>query len=247
MRTTSLSVFASLLLSLAGCAAATPAAPAPSTGAGGPSTPPTTAAEHAARANALAERGDQDDAIKEFEQAIALEPGNPTLHFTLAVWMDRWHVRGAVPHLDAALPLVQNDYPMTVAIGHEYRLAGEFGSCVTTFDTAIKSQDSGEARTERALCKLGLKDEAGALADLKAAVATEPTYPQGHFFLAGRLASAKHYKDAAAEYQAYLQLAPQGSLSDQAGERLRAAQDAASHEDTAVAVKGKPKSAASSR
>jgi tetratricopeptide (TPR) repeat protein len=156
VRTTSLYVFASLLLSLAGCAAARPASdPSPSTGAGGPSTQPTTAAEHAARANALAERGDQDDAIKEFEQAIALEPGNPTLHFTLAVWMDRWHMRGAVPHLDAALPLVQNDYPMTVAIGHEYRIAGEFGSCVTTFDTAIKSQDSGEARTERALCSWG--------------------------------------------------------------------------------------------
>jgi tetratricopeptide (TPR) repeat protein len=136
---------------------------------------------------------------------------------------------------------------MLVSIGFEYRMAGEFDSCVKLFDRLIATKDGGEVRTDRALCKLGLKDEAGALVDLKAAVTTEPTYPQGHFFLAGRLASAKHYKDAAAEYQAYLQLAPQGSLSDQAGERLRAAQDAAAHEDTAVAVKGKPKGAVSSR
>ena len=151
MRTIHLSVFA-LLLPLAGCSTTrspdgAPAANAPP--------PPATASQHAARANALAERGDQDDAIKEYEQAIALEPGNPAPHFALAVWLDRWHQRGAAPHLDAALALVHDDYPMTVAIGHEYRIAGEFGSCVSTFDTAIKSQDSGEARTERALCSWG--------------------------------------------------------------------------------------------
>ncbi len=188
---------------------------------------PGSAALHGAMGAALATQGDKDAAIAQFEQAIALAPADPALYYAAAVWLNRWHVRGAAPHLDAALPLVHDNYPLLVSIGHEYRLAGEFDACIKTFDAAIKTRDGGEVRTERALCKLGLKDEAGALANLQSAVETEPSYAQGHFFLAGRLASKKHYKDAAGEYASYLQLAPNGSLADQANERLKAAQDAA--------------------
>jgi tetratricopeptide (TPR) repeat protein len=204
---------------------------------------PGSAVLHAAMGLALATRGEQDGAIKQFEQAIQIAPGDPMLHYTFAVWLNKWHVRGAAPHLDAALPAIKNDFPMVVSIGHEYRMAGDFDSCVKTFDTAIKTRDGGEVRTERALCKLGLKDEAGALADLKSAVATEAGYPQAHFFLAGRLASTKHFREAATEYAAYVQLAPNGSLADQANERLKAAQDAADHDkpDKGAAATSKKK------
>ena len=89
-------------------------------------------------------------------------------------------------------------------------------------------KDGGEVRTDRALCKLGLKDEKGAFDDLQAAVAKEPSYPTAHYYLAGRLAGAgKRYKEAAEEYAKYLQLAPTGSLAKAATERLKLAQDAA--------------------
>jgi Flp pilus assembly protein TadD len=198
---------------------------------------PGSAVLHAAIGNALATRGDQDEAMKRFEHAIELDTHNAMLHYTFAVWLNKWHTRGAAAHLDAAAALVQNDYPMTVSIGHEYRLAGEFPSCVKTFDAAISTKARGEALTERALCKLGLKDESGALADLQSAVSVEPTYPQAHFFLAGRLAIAKRFKDAASEYQTYLQLAPNGSLAEQASERLKMAEDAAAHEKAPVVKK----------
>ena len=55
----------------------------------------------------------------------------------------------------------------------------------------------------------------------------EPTYAPGHYYLGGRLASTKHYKEAAAEYAKYLELAPTGSLAKPAAERLKLAQDAA--------------------
>lgn len=182
---------------------------------------------HAALAIALATRGDQDPAIQEFDQALKLKPDDAMLQYTLASFLNQWHVKGAAPHLDAALGLVKDDYPMIISIGHEYRMAGEFDGCARAFDRAIAMKDGGEARTERALCKLGQKDEPGALADLKAAVSTEPTYAPGHYYLAGRLASTKHYKEAAAEYQKYLDLAPQGSLAKAAADRLKMAQDAA--------------------
>jgi tetratricopeptide (TPR) repeat protein len=176
---------------------------------------------------ALATRGDQENATRELEEAVRIQPSEPMFHLTLAHWLNTWHVRGAAPHLDAARDLVKEDYGMIASVGHEYRMAGEFDSCVKTFDHAVQIKDGGEVRTERALCKLGLKDDKGTLDDLQAAVAKESSYAPAHYYLGGRLALAKRFKDAAAEYAKYLELAPGGSLSKPASERLKAAQDAA--------------------
>ena len=137
--------------------------------------------------------------------------------------------------LDAALAGVKDDYAMIVSIGHEYRMAGEFAACVKALDRAIGMRDAGEPRTERGLCKLGGKDEGAALADLQAAVGVEPAYAPGHYYLAGRLAGAKRYKEAAAEYAKVIELAPQGSLAKAAADRMKAALDAAAHDKGAVA------------
>jgi len=188
---------------------------------------PGSAALHENLGIALASRGDQDAALQELEAAVKAQPTEPMYHLTLAHWMNAGHVRGAAPHLDAAKDLVKDDYGLLVSIGFEYRLAGEFDSCVKLFDRIVGMKDGGEARTDRALCKLGMKDEKGTFADLQAAVAKEPTYAPGHYYLAGRLASTKHYKEAAAEYAKYLELAPTGSLAKPAAERLKLAQEAA--------------------
>ncbi|HEY8038384.1 MAG TPA: tetratricopeptide repeat protein [Polyangiaceae bacterium] len=179
---------------------------------------------------ALAMHGDQDPAAAEMSQAIKTAPSEPMYHITFAHWLNAWHVRGAAPHLDAARDLVKDDYAMLAEIGFEYRMAGEFDSCIKTFDRAVAIKDGGEVRTERALCKLGVKDEPGTLADLQAAVAKEPNYAPAHYYLGGRLAGAKHYKEAAAEYAKYLELAPSGSLAKPATEKLKMAQDAAAHD-----------------
>jgi tetratricopeptide (TPR) repeat protein len=175
---------------------------------------------------ALATRGDQDGAIKEFMQAIQLTPSEPMFQLTFAHWLNVWHERGAAPHLDAARDLAKDDYGMIASIGHEYRMAGEFDSCVKIFDRAVGMKDGGEVRTERALCRLGLKDDKGTLADLQAAVATEPTYAPAHYYLGGRLAMGRRFKDAAGEYAKYLQLEPNGSLAKPAADRMKASQDA---------------------
>jgi Flp pilus assembly protein TadD len=176
---------------------------------------------------ALATRGDQESAAAEFEQAIKIQPSEPMFRLTFAHWLNVWHTHGATPHLDAARDLAKDDYGMIASVGHEYRMAGEFDHCIKTFDRAIQIKDGGEVRTERALCKLGSKDEKGTLDDLQAAVNKEPSYAPAHYYLGGRFALAKRFKDAAAEYAKYLELAPDGSLSKQASERLKASQDAA--------------------
>jgi Flp pilus assembly protein TadD len=188
---------------------------------------PRSAALHENLGVALAAGGDAEAATRELEEAVRIAPREPMLQLTLAHWLNVWHARGAAPHLDVALSLVKGDYAMTASIGHEYRMAGEFPSCVKTFEAAIAVKDGGEVRTERALCRLGQKDEAGALEDLQLAVKAEPSYAPAHYYLGGRLASGKHFKEAAAEYAESLKLAPAGSLAKPAAERLKAAQEAA--------------------
>lgn len=175
---------------------------------------------------AMAARGDQDGALKEFEQALQITPTEPMYHLTVAHWLNVWHMKGATPHLDAARDLVKDDYAMTASVGFEYRMAGEFESCVKTFDRAVAIKDGGEVRTERALCKHGLQDEKGMLDDLQTATSKDPNYAPAHYYLGGRLAAEKRFKEAAAEYSKYLALAPNGSLAKLATEKLKAVQDA---------------------
>jgi tetratricopeptide (TPR) repeat protein len=179
---------------------------------------------------ALAMRGDQDRALPELEQAAKLAPTEPLFQLTLAHWLNAWHVRGASFHLDRALGMARDDLGMLASIGFEYRMAGDFASCIKTFDKAVQIKDGGEVRTERGICKLGVKDDAGAIGDLQAAVSVEPSYPAGHYWLAGRLAILRRYEEAAAEYAKYLQLQPHGALAKTASERMKAAQDLAARE-----------------
>jgi tetratricopeptide (TPR) repeat protein len=190
---------------------------------------PGSAPLHENLGTALATRGDQERALRELDQAAKLAPTEPMFQLTLAHWLNAWHVQGASFHLDRALGVGTDDLGMLASIGFEYRMAGDFASCIKTFDRAVQIKDGGEVRTERGICKLGVKDDAGALGDLQAAVSVEPSYPAGHYWLAGRLALLKRYKEAAAEYGKYLQLQPHGSLAKAAGERMKAAQDLASH------------------
>jgi tetratricopeptide (TPR) repeat protein len=196
---------------------------------------PGSAALHENLGVALASRGDQDPALQELEAAIKLAPAEPMYHLAAAHWLNAWHVRGAGPHLDAIRDAVK-DYALLASVGFEYRMAGDFDGCIKTFDRAIAMKDGGEVRTERALCRLGAKDEKGTLDDLQAAIKAEPTYAPAHYYLGGRLASAKRYQDAVAEYAKYLELAPSGSLAKNASDRLKLAKEAAAKDKG-----GKPK------
>jgi tetratricopeptide (TPR) repeat protein len=187
---------------------------------------PGSAALHENMGVALAVRGDQDNATKELAQAVQSAPSDAMMHLTFAHWLNAWKVRGATPHLDVARDLAKDNYGMIAAIALEYRMAGEFDACIKTYDRAVAMKDGGEVRTGRALCKLGLKDEKGTLDDLQAAVTKEPAYAPAHYYLGGRFAVAKRFKDAAGEYGKYLQLEPNGSLAGKATEKLKATQDA---------------------
>jgi Flp pilus assembly protein TadD len=187
---------------------------------------PSNGALHENLGVALAAHGDGAEARRELEHAAQIAPNEPMYHVTLAHWLTAWRAQGAPEELDRARDLAKNDIGVVASVGYEYRMAGAFESCVKTFDRAVEMQDGGEVRTERALCKLGMKDDKGARADLQAAVDKEPSYGPAHYYLAGRLAVERNFVGAVAEYSKYLAIEPGGSLSKQATERLKAATEA---------------------
>ena len=182
---------------------------------------PSNGALHMNLATALAGKGDPAASAKEFDEAIRIVPSDPNYLYDYAHWLIVWKQPDvALTKLRAARPLT-TDPKLLGAIGFEMRLAGGFADCVPTYDKAIAGLDAAEFRTDRALCKLGLKDKAGALADLQAAVAKEPANARAHYYLGGRFAEAGKVKEAIVEYEAYVKLAPSGDLAKQAQERIK--------------------------
>jgi tetratricopeptide (TPR) repeat protein len=186
---------------------------------------------------ALASKQDAAGSAKAFEDAERLAPNDPMILLTSAHWLGvEKQTEAALVKLRSARVKAGDKVSVLAAVGHEMRLLAGFADCVPTFDKAISVHDAGssrvgaaELRTERALCKLGAKDKDGALADLQDAVAKEPSFAPAHFFLGGRLADLKRWNEVAAEYQKYLDLAPNGPLAKQAQDRLKIAKERGKH------------------
>ena len=90
----------------------------------------------------------------------------------------------------------------------------------------IATKDSAGARTERALCKIAAKDDAGAIADLEAATKKEPGYALAHYWLGMRYGVAKKWPDTIRELEAYLKIEPQGPKAKSAQDAIAAAKKA---------------------
>jgi Tfp pilus assembly protein PilF len=168
-------------------------------------------------------KGDAAQATQAFDAAAKKAPNDPMVHLTYGHWL------GSVKRNDAAIKELAlahkaagSDVGVVASVGHELRLVGAFPECTAAFGRALELKDAAELRTERALCRLGAKDEAGALSDLQAAVSKEPKFAPAHFYLGGRLHAQGKNAEAQKAYEQYLQLAPNGSLAKQAQERVDA-------------------------
>jgi len=187
---------------------------------------------HLNAAVASAWKGDQPGATQEFLVAVRLASDDPMFLLTYAHWLGVWKLGdAALTQLKLARPLVkkQGDGGLGVvaAIGHEMHIVHAWADCVSTYDDAIAMKDAAELRTERAACKIGAKDAAGALADLKAAIAKDASYAPAHYYLGNELARAGQFKDAAAEYGAFLKIEPTGPMAAAAQDKLKLAKQKA--------------------
>jgi tetratricopeptide (TPR) repeat protein len=170
---------------------------------------------------ALAGKNDQAGATKELDESVRIAPNDASTLLTYAHWLGVWkQLDAAAAKLRAARPLAGSDVAMLAGIGHEMRAVGAFGDCVPTYDKAIGIQDVAELRVERALCKLGAKDKDGALADLQAAVQRDASFAVAHYHLGGVLADSGKFKEAVAELETYVKMAPSGPMAQKAQAKI---------------------------
>ncbi len=180
------------------------------------------------QALALAGKGDQAGAKAAFANAEKLSPNDPAVLILEAQWLTQWNdAAGAKAKLLAAKRLVGDDAAQLASIGFELKNAGAFAECVESLSTAIgklgpTAKGAGELRVLRGLCKIGLKDSPGALADFLDAKKVEPSFAPAHYYLGGRYAEAGKWSEAEAAYAQYVKLSPQGELAAKAKERLEA-------------------------
>jgi Tfp pilus assembly protein PilF len=168
---------------------------------------------------ALANKNDQG-ALRAFEEATKTAPNDAMALYVYAHWLNIWkRSEEAAGKLRQARPLAAKDPAMLGSIGYELLLARAPEDCVPTLDKAIALKDHAEFRTNRGLCKLALKDGEGAVADFKAAITLDPKFALPHYWLATRLGGKP--TEAAAEYDAYVKLEPNGPLAKQAAERAK--------------------------
>jgi len=171
-------------------------------------------------------KGDQQSAAHAFDNALKLTPTDAMLLYTYGHTLATWNQNdAALAKLKAARDAAGAQSDLLGSIGHDFLVLRAVPECIRTFDKAIAAKDAGQFRTERALCKLAGKDEAGATSDFEAAVQNDPTYPLAHYWLATRRMGAKRWKDAAKELEAYLKLEPNGPKVKSAQEALAVAKN----------------------
>lgn len=181
------------------------------------------------QALALANKGDRAGASAAFDKAERLAGGDTSVLILHAQWLTQWKQPAvAKEKLLAARKLAGDDVFKLAPIGFELKNAGAFTECNEVLDQAIQKHGSGkgagELRVLRGLCKIGLKDNAGALADFLAATKMEPVLSAAFYYLGGRYAEAKKWNEAEAAYAEYLNRASNGEFAEKARERLAAVQ-----------------------
>lgn len=89
--------------------------------------------------NALADAGRVDEAMAEYEAALALDPGMADVHYNLALALTaRGRPAEALPRLQEALRLRPNYAPAVAAMGDALSDLGRFAEAVSHYESAVK-------------------------------------------------------------------------------------------------------------
>ncbi len=175
---------------------------------------------------ALAGKGDQEAAIKAFDDAVKASPNDARVYLAYGEQLSAWKRRDeAIAKLKQGLDVAKDDPALIGSIGFAFRTERAAPECVAAFDKAIAIKDNADFRTNRALCKLASKDRAGATSDLKEATTKESTFPVAHYWYGLMLHEDGKFPEAQKEYEAYLKLAPNGPMSKMATMKLVLAKD----------------------
>ena len=153
-------------------------------------------------AHELARQGQMDAAIRNFREALRINPSLPGLHFELAEALNASDTQQgkeeAKKEYEAALSVNSFDEKSECRLGKIAYQAGDLKGSFSHYSRAVELQpDDPEANLGLAKDLMDMKESQKAQALLQHAVHLDPTNPEAHFRLAtiyrqeGRIADAK--------------------------------------------------------
>jgi tetratricopeptide (TPR) repeat protein len=153
-------------------------------------------------AHELARQGQMDAAIRNFREALKINPSLPGLHFELAEALNASDTQQgkeeAKKEYEAALSVNSFDEKSECRLGKITYQAGDLKGSFSHYSRAVELQpDDPEANLGLAKDLMDMKESQKAQALLEHAVHLDPTNPEAHFRLAtiyrqeGRIADAK--------------------------------------------------------
>jgi protein O-mannosyl-transferase len=166
---------------------------------------------HDSLGHTLLQKGQADEAILEFQKAVACQPGLALLHYTLGFnLLQNGRADGAVVAFRAALKIHPDDDLAHYNLGLALRQKGETDEAILEFQKAAAIRpDFAETQNNLGRCLLqqGRVDEA--VAHLRKALAIQPDYAEAHYNLGNALLQKGLADEAILHFQKLLAIQPE--------------------------------------
>ncbi|MBV8206844.1 MAG: tetratricopeptide repeat protein [Acidobacteria bacterium] len=184
---------------------------------------PKKARQHLEKATALAQKQQLDEAAKETEQALALDP-----HYAQALALrgvlklDKGDMRGGLDDFQSAINSDSGCVMAYTAAGSAYNALGEYDNAARSIDHALELDPrSWQAHFEMGKAELGRQRLDAALREVNRALElVSRPYPPMHLVRAHIYLDQHNYAEAKADLEDYLQKAPQDSAAARARKML---------------------------
>jgi Tfp pilus assembly protein PilF len=172
---------------------------------------------------ALEDAGDEVGAMEAYRRVIEIAEGEPTSRINLGLLLLRQgQTAQALVELRRALPLAEERADLA-ALGSGLRRAGDPAMAIRALSAAIDAEDSPAPpglRAELALAHFAAEHRDEAESMLRGLIASEPDFATAHYLLANALAAREAWREAAAEYEAFLRADPRAPEAAEARRRL---------------------------
>ena len=184
---------------------------------------PKKARQHYEKAAEEVKKSRFDEAAKELEAALAVDPHySEALTLRGVLKMDHSQMQEALSNFQEAISSDPNYALAYVATGSAYNALGEYDNAARALERAQElDPHSWQAHFEMAKAELGRVQYEVALREINRALDIAPeAYPPMHLLRAHIYLGQKNYPEAVGELEAYLQKAPQDANADQARKTL---------------------------
>jgi len=158
------------------------------------------------------------EAIPAYEKALAKKPDEPWLRYNYAAVLALNEKPAEAKKELVKVPL--DDPQLAAGVAQLYGQLKDFPACVAALDKAIAKNKTTDLLLHRGVCKHSAGDDAGAGADIKAAVDADPTSAAAHYYYGKHLAGAKKAAEAKTHLQKAAELGKGTPIGDKAAQAL---------------------------